>query len=63
VLNFDAYGSTASGNENIASALLDYYLSKRSDVYAGVLNAAPGGTKYAGYPTNSVLAVGFRHAF
>ncbi len=62
-LNFDAYGSTASGNVNLASALLDYHLSKRSDVYAGYINSTPGGARYVNYPSNNLAAVGFRHAF
>ena len=59
-------GSGLTGGDIYAySALLDYSMSKRTDVYAGLMMAQYKGAAYAA-PTNSsnsIVAVGVRHRF
>jgi len=59
-VNVDATGSTAAFTENYASVLLDYSLSKRTDVYAGLMNETTG---QASYNNQNLIAVGMRHKF
>jgi len=58
-------GATASSNINALSALLDYHFSKRTDVYAGLMETSYGGLYNS--PTynssNSILGAGIRHKF
>jgi len=64
--NADAYatqGGVTGANaytENYASALLDYNLSKRTDVYLGGMQVT---TNQSGYYNNNVVAAGMRHKF
>ena len=55
-----AIAATAAYTENYASVLLDYSLSKRTDVYAGLMNETTG---QAGYNNQNLIAVGMRHKF
>jgi predicted porin len=59
-VNVDAAGSTAAYTENYASVLLDYSLSKRTDVYAGLMNETTG---KASTNNQNLIAVGMRHKF
>jgi len=65
-----------SGNISWASVLLDYTLSKRTDVYAGYMAENYGGSLFSGYnanysggtasaavQNNSIVALGMRHKF
>jgi GBP family porin len=63
-----SYGTTASGNIKAASALLDYHFSKRTDVYAGLMDLHYGGGLYDTTPAtynsgNYIAAVGIRTKF
>jgi len=60
VVNYDAQGTTLAFTENYASALLDYSLSKRTDVYAGFMNQTTG---QAGITNQTTSAIGMRHKF
>jgi len=58
--------SSAAGDQYVASLILDYNLSKRSDVYAGLSSSSYTGQKFsvAGDNTsNYVVGVGIRHKF
>jgi general bacterial porin, GBP family len=60
-----AYGNTADGQMVTYAALVDYNLSKRTDVYAGANFSNYSGGLYAtGYNTcNSIVLTGIRHVF
>jgi predicted porin len=60
--NDDAFGSTASGNINWLSALLNYQITKRTAVYVGGMAESYGGS-YNGYMNNSIIATGMTHKF
>ncbi|MEA3130406.1 MAG: hypothetical protein QOF46_2201, partial [Paraburkholderia sp.] len=54
----------AGGNQLEYSVLLDYNISKRTDVYAGYMFSKFNGSEFAGYePTNYVAAAGIRTFF
>ena len=62
-MNYDATGTTADKaayTDNYGSVLLDYSLSKRSDVYAGLMKETTG---QAGYNKQNLIAVGMRQKF
>jgi len=58
--NNDAYTGVLANTFNYAAALLDYNLSKRTDVYAGFMQET---TSKADINNQSVSAVGLRHKF
>ncbi|MFI4940048.1 MAG: porin [Burkholderiales bacterium] len=63
-----SYGATASGSIKAASALLDYHFSKRTDVYAGLMDLHYGGGLYDTTPatynsSNYITAAGIRTKF
>jgi len=53
-------GSVAAVTENYASVLLDYKLSKRTDMYIGDIQAT---TNKASYVNSNTVAAGIRHKF
>jgi predicted porin len=54
----------AGGNQLEYSVLLDYNLSKRTDLYAGYMFSKFNGSEFIGYePTNYVAAAGIRTFF
>lgn len=58
--------TTAAGDQYVASLVLDYNLSKRSDVYAGLSSSSYTGQKFSNAndnATNYVVGVGIRHKF
>lgn len=55
--------NTATTDINWVNVLLDYNLSKRTDVYAGAVNESYGGGSYAAIPANSLVMIGMRHKF
>jgi predicted porin len=61
-LNYDTNVSSgvAAYTENYASLLLDYNLSKRTDVYLGGMQVTTGRASYA---NTNIVAAGMRHKF
>lgn len=59
--------SNCANNIYTYSALLDYNLSKRTDVYTGVANSQYSGAYFSANPayqkSNTIYAVGIRHKF
>jgi predicted porin len=65
------YGTTASGSQNYTSIMIEDYLSKRTNLYAAIMNSGTTGgqtslvtTGSAGVVSNQqVYGVGMRHTF
>ena len=68
-----ANGNVASGTQSIESAMVEYYMSKRTNLYVAVSNANYGGAQQIAPATGSpisntignaqVYGIGMRHAF
>ncbi|MDE3009432.1 MAG: porin [Pseudomonadota bacterium] len=59
-------GANQSGEQRYYSMLLDYHLSKRTDVYVGDMYSSFSGQIFPAasfYQSNNVLAAGMRHKF
>jgi len=59
-VNLDSLGTTAAIAETYTSALVDYTLSKRTDIYAGGMIVTTNAVNTSG---QNIVAVGMRHKF